>query len=88
MKEYSINDKVEVSSLYLGIYPEWKVKDQEATIKSIKKTTVKADDLGKDDRALFQIKYEVKKEYTLYELGIAFEGDDKIYLVSQFGVVK
>lgn len=86
MEEYKLNDKVKASPLYLANYAEWKVKDQQATIKTIKKIMVKADDLGKDDKALFQSKYEVQKEYTLYELGIAFDGDDKVYLVSQFGV--
>lgn len=83
MDTFNIGDKVRVTDFYRQNYPSWDMKEEEATVVSVKKFKVYAAQLAKEDKPMFQNRYGIQFEYDMYELHVDIKGH--IFIVSQFG---
>jgi hypothetical protein len=88
MEKYSPGDKVMIQDFYISHYGEWgkKMIGKEAIVLFAKSFPVYAPNIGKDERPIYQAKYGILAEYTLWELHIELEG--RRYIVSQLGFSK
>ena len=88
MTEYNVGDSVKISPLYANRYPEWNesIKDMPAVIVGKKSWKILSSNLGKEDKAMFQLTYGVLPEYDLIELMVKINGIE--YEISEFGVTK
>ena len=88
MTKYNVGDSVKISSLYANRYPEWNelIKDKPAIIVGKKSWKILSSNLGKEDKAMFQLTYGISAEYDLVELMVKIDGTE--YEVSEFGISK
>ncbi len=86
MEVYSVGDKVHITDFYRANYRDWSVGNAEGTVKFAKMKMVRFEDIGKDERPIYQARYGLLSEFPLWELHVEIMG--KTYIVSQLGFTK
>lgn len=86
MESYNPGDKVYITDFYRANYRVWSKDHTEGVVKSAKMKMVRFEDIGKDERPIYQAKYGMLMDFPLWELHVEILG--KLYIVSQLGFSK